>query len=193
MYLLNKDGLGQPPRMVMEDKLIDDEIKRGTSVKDLTNKVFWHSHPELRGCRLPASCNELKQLQKEWKRIHARVATKKEWGDRLKNIPELGNNHIGKPGPLNQDPVDLPTFLIAKNRIKTQLQRNFQADDERGFLDRRQRLREAFNLVPKSFASVLLERLTFESNDPLTRLFRFKIATATRNEMLRILQRKLEI
>jgi len=27
MYLLNEDGLGQPPVMVTEDKLIDDEIK----------------------------------------------------------------------------------------------------------------------------------------------------------------------
>jgi len=107
-------------------------------------------------------------------------------------IQEAGNNHIGQPDPLQQDPVDVPTFLIAVNRIKTQLQRNFQAGDERGILDRRQRLREAFNLVPKSFSSGLLERLIFNSNDPLARLFRYKIATATRNEMLGILRRKLE-
>lgn len=107
-------------------------------------------------------------------------------------IREAANIHIGQPDPLQQDPVDVPAFLIAVNRIKTQLQRNFQAGNERGILDRRQRLREAFNLVPKSFASGLLERLIFNSNDPLTRLFRYKTAMATRNEMLGILRRKLE-
>lgn len=107
-------------------------------------------------------------------------------------IQEVGNNYIGQPNSLQQDPADVPAFLIAKNKIQMQLQRNFREDDERGILDRRQRLREAFNLIPTSFASSLLERLMFNSNDPLTRLFRYKIATATRNEMLRILQRKLE-
>ena len=57
MYLLNEAGFGQPlrlpPEKVSENKLIDDEINHGTSVKDLTNKVFWLRHPELRGCRLP--------------------------------------------------------------------------------------------------------------------------------------------
>lgn len=110
----------------------------------------------------------------------------------LMYIREAGNSHIGQPDPLQQDPVDVPTFLIAENRIRTQLQRNFQAGDERGFLDRRQRLREAFDSIPKSFARGIFERLKFNSNDPLTRLFRYKIATATRNEMLGILQRKLE-
>jgi hypothetical protein len=107
-------------------------------------------------------------------------------------IREAASDYIGQPDPLQQDPADVTTFLIAVNRIKTQLQRNFQVNDERGILDRRQRLREAFNLVPKSFSSGLLERLIFNSNDPLTRLFRYKIATATRNEMLGILQQKQE-
>jgi hypothetical protein len=89
MYLFSGDVLGQPPLRVTEDTLIDDELKRGTSVNELVNKVFWQRHPEFRGCRLPASCNELKQLQEEWKRIHAKVATKKEWGDRLRNIPKF--------------------------------------------------------------------------------------------------------
>lgn len=101
-------------------------------------------------------------------------------------------DHIGQLDPFQQDPADVPAYLITENKIKMQLQRNFQKDDVRGVLDRRQRLREAFNLIPRSFASGLLERLMFNSNDPLTRLFRYKIATATRNEMLRILQRKLE-
>jgi len=32
-----------------------------------------------------------------------------------------------------------------------------------------------------------------DGNDPLARLFRYKIATATRNEMLSILRKKLEV
>jgi hypothetical protein len=82
MYLLNEGRLARwwpreetwpvfPPiirprregRSVTEDELIDDEIKGGTSVNDLTNKVFWGRHPELRGCHLLRSCQELEQLQ----------------------------------------------------------------------------------------------------------------------------------
>jgi hypothetical protein len=70
-----------------EDERIDDEIKRGTSVNDLTNKVFWDRHPGLRGCRLPRSCRELEQLQREWALIRAKVATKKDRGGR-KNLPK---------------------------------------------------------------------------------------------------------
>ena len=111
----------------------------------------------------------------------------------LMYIREVGHNYIGQPDPLQQDPADVATFLLAESSIKTQLQRNFHAGDERGILDRRQQLREAFNSVPKRFASGLLDRLIFNSNDPLTRLFRYKIAMATRNEMLGILRQKLEI
>jgi hypothetical protein len=72
---------------VTEDELIDDEIKRGTNVNDLTNKIFWDRHPEFRGCRLPRSCQELEQLQREWALIRAKVATKKDQG-RRKNLPK---------------------------------------------------------------------------------------------------------
>jgi hypothetical protein len=69
---------------VTEDEVIDDEIKRGTSVNDLANKVFWNRHPELRDCRLPRSCQELEQLQREWALIRAKVATKSG----RKNLPK---------------------------------------------------------------------------------------------------------
>ena len=46
--------------------------------------------------------------------------------------------------------------------------------------------------VPHSFAQDLFGRL-MDGNDPLARLFRYKIATATRNEMLSILRKKLEV
>ena len=103
MYLLNEDGLAQwpgeknwpvPPiiwpggggRSMTEDEFIDDEIKRGASVDNLTDKVFQDRHPELRGCRLPRSCQELERLQREWRLIRAQVATRKERGAR-KNLP----------------------------------------------------------------------------------------------------------
>ena len=99
MYLLNEDGLAEwwrgrdenwpfPPIILpsgggtipTEDEVIDDEIRRGTSVNDLTNKIFWTRHPEYRDCRLPRSCQELEQLQREWTLIRAKVATKKDRG-----------------------------------------------------------------------------------------------------------------
>jgi hypothetical protein len=105
MYLLNENGLAQwPPRpedwpwprilwpgaegrSATEDELIEDEIKRGTSVNDLTNKVFWNRRPEFRDCRLPRSCQELEQLQREWALLRAKVATKKDRGGG-KNLPK---------------------------------------------------------------------------------------------------------
>jgi hypothetical protein len=111
MYLLSEDGLAQWPRgkkldvppiwvpwgggksklpergerSLTEDELIDDEIKRGASVNDLTNRVFSNRHPELRDCRLPRSCQELERLQREWALIRAKVATKKDQGGRKKS------------------------------------------------------------------------------------------------------------
>ena|SRR5262245_54179687 len=101
MYLLNDEGLAQwpwkddwpaPPiilpwgggRSLTEDEIIDDEIKRGASVNDVTNRVFGNRHPELRDCRLPRSCQELERLQREWAQIRAKVATKKGQGGRKK-------------------------------------------------------------------------------------------------------------
>jgi hypothetical protein len=99
MYLLNDGGLaewwreenwrfpldiigrGGGPRPT-EDEVIDNEIRRGTSVNDLTNKIFWTRHPEYRDCRLPRSCQELERLQREWKLIHGKVTAKKGQGGR---------------------------------------------------------------------------------------------------------------
>jgi|GraSoiStandDraft_51_1057287.scaffolds.fasta_scaffold368863_1 hypothetical protein len=79
--------------------------------------------------------------------------------------------------------------LEAVAEVKKQLERNFRADDEPGILDRRRRLRAAFNSVPKLFAPSLQTRLT-DKNDELGRLFHYKLATPTRNEMLNILLSK---
>lgn len=83
-------------------------------------------------------------------------------------------------------------YMHAGSEIKRQLRRNFRADDERGYLDRRQKLRDAFNAVPNSFAPFLYEQLT-DPSDELAQLFRYKLATATRSEMLRILLDKMSV
>jgi hypothetical protein len=90
------------------------------------------------------------------------------------------------------NPLDAARFLASQEEIRRQLERNFREDDEPGILDRRRRLRQAFQSVPNSFAQDLFGRL-MDGNDPLARLFRYKIATATRNEMLSILRKKLEV
>jgi hypothetical protein len=77
-------------------------------------------------------------------------------------------------------------FSQAVAEILHQLRRNFRADDERGYLERRQKLRGAFNAVPNSFAPFLYQQLN-DPSDEVAKLFRFKLATATRNEMQRIL------
>jgi hypothetical protein len=105
MYFLSEDGFSQlwprdenwpfPPmifpggggRTMTEDERIDDEIKRGTSVNDLTNKLFWDIHPDFRECRLPRSCQELERLQREWSLIRGGVASKIDQA-RLKNAPK---------------------------------------------------------------------------------------------------------
>ena len=101
MYLLSDDGVSEwsrdwdknwPLRPLIfpggggaaptEDEVIADEIRRGTSVNDLTNKLFWSRHPEFRDCRLPRSCQELEQLQREWSLIQGKVTAKKSQGGR---------------------------------------------------------------------------------------------------------------
>ena len=121
MYLLNEAGFGQPLRLppkVWENKLIDDEINHGTSVKDLTNKVFWLRHPELRGCRLQASCRDLKQLQQEWMRIHAKVSTSKEWRDRLKNLPDFKRPGLGSGQPPPARDSQIANVFIQAHRSR---------------------------------------------------------------------------
>jgi len=88
--------------------------------------------------------------------------------------------------PTSQDAVN---FLRAGGEIKKQLERNFMADDVTGYLDRRGKLRQAFESVPKSFAKHLVDQL-MDKNDPLAKLFNYKIARQTRNKMISILLRK---
>jgi|SRR5262245_16327432 len=88
--------------------------------------------------------------------------------------------------PASQDTVN---YIRAGGEIRKQLERNFRADDVRGYLDRRSKLRQAFESVPNSFAQQLLDQL-LDSNDPLAKLFNYKISRHTRTEMISILLRK---
>lgn len=85
--------------------------------------------------------------------------------------------------------ADAKTALEILAKIRAQLNRNMRADDEPGILDRRRRLRVLFNSVPKLFAPSLSSRLT-DNNDELGKLFHYRLATPTRNEMLNILLNK---
>jgi len=94
-------------------------------------------------------------------------------------------------GDLNQpDSQDIDNLLKAGEEIRNQLKRNFRADDIKGYLDRRRKLRQAFELVPKSFAKFLVDQL-LDKNDPLAKLFNYKISRHTRNEMISILLSKV--
>lgn len=89
MYLRSEDGLAQPERWFdprwfqlplpgsakepTEDELIDEQMKPGYTVGQITDKVFGILHPEFRGCSLPRSCQELVRLQREWTRLRAKV------------------------------------------------------------------------------------------------------------------------
>jgi hypothetical protein len=89
--------------------------------------------------------------------------------------------------------LDVVEFLLAQTEINKQLQRNFRADDEPGYLDRRRRLRLAFQSVPKSHVQKLLGRLLLDTSDPLTKLFRYKLHPATQGEMISRLTKKLDV
>jgi len=91
--------------------------------------------------------------------------------------------------PGTVDPVDVANYLLTQAEIKRQLERNFRAGDVAGFLDRRRKLRQAFESVPRSFAQHLLGRLV-NKHHPLAKLFNYKIATSTRNELIAILLKK---
>lgn len=96
---------------------------------------------------------------------------------------------FGQPPTITLDPGEMTKFLDATSEINKQLKLNFRADDVAGYLDRRKKLRKAFESVPDSFAKSLVEQLS-DSNDPLAKLFKYKLATPTRNEMILILLKK---
>lgn len=70
--------------------------------------------------------------------------------------------------------------------IKSELQLKFTDPNDPGLYRRRLRLRELFKAAPPSKAQALYDQLQ-RKDDPLAQLFHYRLATATRNEMLGIL------
>ncbi len=73
--------------------------------------------------------------------------------------------------------------IVAK--VRAQLERPFQDPNDPRLYERRKELVRLFGLVPHSFAKTLYERL--HSEDPLGHLFRYRLATPTRKQLLSIL------
>jgi Domain of unknown function (DUF4157) len=79
--------------------------------------------------------------------------------------------------------------LTPEDRIRAELEKNVVEGDVEAIEQRRQRLREIFENVPPSKASVLHDQLSKGiKGDELARLFHLRLATATREEMLGILK-----
>ena len=81
------------------------------------------------------------------------------------------------------------TFQATIARIRALLEPPMRADDVNGILQRKRLLREAFRSVPSSHALLLLFQLQSQA-DPLGKLFKYKLATPTRKELLGILAAK---
>lgn len=80
-------------------------------------------------------------------------------------------------------------FQATVAKIRALLEPPIRVDDVRGILQRKRLLREAFRSVPGSLALLLLFQLQ-NRNDPLGKLFRYKLATPTRRELRGILAAK---
>jgi Domain of unknown function (DUF4157) len=81
--------------------------------------------------------------------------------------------------------------FTVEERIRVELERQIAADDDEAIEQRRQRLRELFESVSPSEARNLHDRLSKGmEGDEFAKFFHLRLATATREEMLGILQRK---
>ncbi len=89
---------------------------------------------------------------------------------------------FGLAGP---QPGDLEKFQSIVAQIRAQLERRFQDENDPRLLQRRRELAKLFAAVPPPFARTLHDQL--RSQDPLGRLFHYRLATATRNQLLGIL------
>jgi len=81
------------------------------------------------------------------------------------------------------------TFQATIAKIRALLEPLMRADDVSGILQRKRLLREAFRSAPSSHALLLLFQLQ-NRTDPLGKLFKYKLATPTRKELLGILAAK---
>jgi hypothetical protein len=73
------------------------------------------------------------------------------------------------------------------NALKCELQIPFTNPNDPGLYQRRRRLRNLFKALPAGHAKLLLNQLQ-QKNDALAQLFRYRLSTATYNELLGILK-----
>jgi hypothetical protein len=115
----------------------------------------------------------------------------------LSNFDQPKNASAGETKRISDATMSHPTntFVIQRSvedDIRQQLERRFREEDVEGLQDRRQQLREVFRSIEPSESRELYERLrTRQETDDLSKLFHDRLATATRREMLGILQSKL--
>lgn len=95
----------------------------------------------------------------------------------------LGQHGLGQCDPT---PAGSMTFVDILATIGCELQRKFADPNDPKLFRRRRRLRELFNGVPPPKAKDLFDQLQ-QKTDPLAQLFRSRLATPTRKEMLSIL------
>jgi hypothetical protein len=89
----------------------------------------------------------------------------------------------------NKNLFESAIFQVTIAKIRALLEPPIRADDVLGILQRKRLLREAFRSVPDPHALLLLFQLQ-NRNDPLGKLFKYKLATPTRRELLGILAAK---
>jgi len=88
---------------------------------------------------------------------------------------------------------DEEEYLRIVGEVRKELNLPFSDPDDPGLLARRARLRELFKAVPASYAKEFYDRLgVTRTEDELSRTFHYRLATATRMEMLGILAKKAE-
>ena len=85
---------------------------------------------------------------------------------------------------------DAAAYAQVVETLRKELAMRFTSPDDPGLLERRARLRALFAGVPPSHAKTLFDRLSATpANDDLSKEFHYRLASATRQELLNILAR----
>ncbi|MBI4491093.1 MAG: M15 family metallopeptidase [Deltaproteobacteria bacterium] len=195
------------PSVVSETQLIVDAVRRGIRDENhLTNIVFHARHPERRGQPLR---QDEQPLVREWLDIRDRVVrpglgraaplrpapTTPPTGldpQQKTNMYVRTHEGLGQAfgqhglGQCDTGSATAMTHQQILDTIQCELKRRFAGPNDPRLFTRRRRLRELFNGVPPSEAKPLFDQLQ-RRDDPLAQLFRFRLATPTRKELLSIL------
>ncbi len=96
---------------------------------------------------------------------------------------------LGEDGLSQCDPASAEgmTYLSIREIITCELRRKFTDPNDPGLYKRRLRLRELFKAVPPSDAQGLYDELQRKDSE-LSKLFHYRLATPTRNELFRVLR-----